>query len=237
MNPRLVGGRRFFKDLAVAAISPLLAVGGLSVVVAEGADNVPAANSLPSVDRAFLLGAALLLIAGRNMVTVADKLKELTGNKAFFQSKEQSDNIFLFHIIIIPPGWGYCELFLQKIKGDAISCAIVVIGEKTTKEALMAKMNCWDYKKCGRQQGGAKVSDLGLCPASTDTHFSGANNGKNGGRACWVISGTLCGGKVQGTYAAKSKNCLECDFYATVRKEEGPNFLSAMKLFNFSKAA
>jgi hypothetical protein len=81
------------------------------------------------------------------------------------------------------------------------------------------------------------VADLGLCPAATDTRFSGANNGKNGGRACWVISGTLCGGKIQGTYAAKSKNCLECDFYAVVKKEEGYDFLSAMKLFKMSKAA
>lgn len=101
----------------------------------------------------------------------------------------------------------------------------------------MAKTNCWEHKKCGRQPGGAKVEELGLCPAATEERYQGANNGEYGGRACWVISGTLCGGKLQGTYAAKSKNCLECDFYIAVRKEEGRDFLTAMQLLKMSLAA
>jgi hypothetical protein len=88
----------------------------------------------------------------------------------------------------------------------------------------MAKQNCWEFKKCGREQGGAKVSELGECPASVEKRTDGINNGKNGGRACWAISGTLCGGKVQGTYAAKEGNCLNCEFYQIVQKEEKPEF-------------
>jgi hypothetical protein len=87
----------------------------------------------------------------------------------------------------------------------------------------MSKLNCWEFKKCGREQGGAKVSDLGVCAASIETSANGINNGKNGGRACWVISGTLCGGKVQGTFASKLSNCLECEFYKLVGQEEGSN--------------
>jgi hypothetical protein len=50
------------------------------------------------------------------------------------------------------------------------------------------------------------------------------HGGKNGGRACWVVAGTLCGGEVQGKFAAKFGSCERCDFYDSVRKEEFPKF-------------
>jgi len=81
--------------------------------------------------------------------------------------------------------------------------------------------NCWDFKKCGRQPGGNRVAELGVCPAATEKKADGLNGGLNGGRICWVLSGTFCGGKVQGTYAEKLGNCLECDFYRQVRAEGG----------------
>jgi hypothetical protein len=28
------------------------------------------------------------------------------------------------------------------------------------------KLNCWEVKKCGREPGGVKVKELGVCPAS-----------------------------------------------------------------------
>jgi hypothetical protein len=92
------------------------------------------------------------------------------------------------------------------------------------------KQNCWEFKKCGREPGGAKESQLGVCPAATADRVDGVNSGKNGGRACWAVSGTLCGGKVQGTFATKVANCLECDFYQTVGKEEGANHESAKEI-------
>lgn len=87
----------------------------------------------------------------------------------------------------------------------------------------MAKTNCWENKKCGREPGGAKAVELGVCAAATDTRLNGVHDGKNAGRACWVVSGTLCGGKVQGTYANKLGNCATCLFYKIVRVEEGAN--------------
>jgi len=42
----------------------------------------------------------------------------------------------------------------------------------------------------------------------------------NAGRACWVVAGTNCGGRVQGTFAEKEKNCLNCEFYMLVCEEE-----------------
>jgi hypothetical protein len=84
-------------------------------------------------------------------------------------------------------------------------------------------LNCWQVKKCGREPGGLKAAELGVCPATTETAVHGANGGHNGGRACWAIAGTLCGGKAQGSYAMKLSNCLHCEFYHQVATEEGPN--------------
>jgi hypothetical protein len=85
-------------------------------------------------------------------------------------------------------------------------------------------LNCWEAKGCGRQPGGANTGSLGVCPAATCNKATGINHGTFGGRACWAIGGTLCGGKVQGTFASKMVNCLECDFYRDVRAEEGSEF-------------
>ena len=86
--------------------------------------------------------------------------------------------------------------------------------------ASMARINCWDFKKCGREPGGDKADELGVCPATELTTVNGVNMGKNGGRSCWAIAGTLCGGKVQGVFAEKIANCATCDFYNKVLNEE-----------------
>ncbi len=92
------------------------------------------------------------------------------------------------------------------------------------------KQNCWEFKNCGRQFGGPKAHELGVCPAASEVKLNGANSGKNGGRACWVIAGTLCGGKVQGTQAQKGQSCAVCDFFNLVIKEEGSSRNSHQEL-------
>ena len=95
----------------------------------------------------------------------------------------------------------------------------------------MSKANCWEVKKCGREVGGARVAELGACPAATESRLNGVHDGKNGGRACWVVAGTLCGGVVQGTFARKYTTCEVCPFYDGVRAEERGSFmLSAVLL-------
>jgi hypothetical protein len=96
----------------------------------------------------------------------------------------------------------------------------------------MAKLNCWEVKKCGRERGGTKASELGVCPASSEPRVNGTNGGKNGGSACWAISGSLCGGNVQGTFAAKVGNCLKCEFYQLVGAEEGANHESSRDILS-----
>ena len=87
------------------------------------------------------------------------------------------------------------------------------------------EQNCWEFKKCGRQPGGSKASELGTCPAATDKSCSGINGGKNGGRMCWAVTGTLCGGKVQGSFAQKRLSCTSCLFFAKVKEEESDRFV------------
>ena len=86
------------------------------------------------------------------------------------------------------------------------------------------KTNCWEFKKCGRQPGGAKELELGVCKASTNFTHNGVNGGKSAGRYCWKVAGTLCGGKVQGTFAEKMMNCAACEFFKMVKTEEGAAF-------------
>ena len=47
---------------------------------------------------------------------------------------------------------------------------------------LIVKLNCWEFMKCGRQPGGEKVDELGVCPASIEPRTDGTNSGKMGGR-------------------------------------------------------
>lgn len=73
----------------------------------------------------------------------------------------------------------------------------------------MSKINCWEFKKCGREAGGPKVGEMGVCPVHP-----------NNGRSCWLVAGTFCGGKVQGSAAQKLGNCAVCDFYVKVKARE-----------------
>ena len=81
---------------------------------------------------------------------------------------------------------------------------------------------------CGREPGGKNVEILGVCPAATDERLNGLHGGKNAGRACWVIAGTFCEGKVQGTFAQKYKDCSQCDFFRQVKIEEGSDYQTSL---------
>jgi len=94
----------------------------------------------------------------------------------------------------------------------------------------MTKLNCWEVKKCGREPGGARSRELDVCQAATEKRLDRINEGKNAGRTCWAVSGTLCGGKVQGSFAAKMSTCMECEFYKQVKNEEGANLVGVKKI-------
>lgn len=94
------------------------------------------------------------------------------------------------------------------------------------------KQNCWEFKKCEREPGGALADERGICPAATEERLDGVHEGKCSGRACWLVAGTFCGGKAQGVFAQKYDTCKTCDFYKKVLEEEAGGFeltLSLMK--------
>lgn len=83
------------------------------------------------------------------------------------------------------------------------------------------KKNCWEFFNCGCEPGGSKTKEFGVCPASTESVVNGVNNGKNGGRSCWAVPGTLCEGVAQrGPIEQKLFDCLNCAFYKQTVEEE-----------------
>jgi eukaryotic-like serine/threonine-protein kinase len=96
--------------------------------------------------------------------------------------------------------------------------------DNITKGVDMDKLNCWEYTRCGRQPGGVNVSEFGICPAAMEKKANGFNDGKNAGRVCWTIANTLGDRKVDRTIVEKLGNCMECDFFKLVSRQEGFNF-------------
>jgi len=68
----------------------------------------------------------------------------------------------------------------------------------------MKRKNCWEFMKCGRELGGENASELGICPVALPETFDGI--------PCWLVAGTFCNDEVQGTFARKMVNCMDCDF-------------------------
>ena len=91
------------------------------------------------------------------------------------------------------------------------------------------KLNCWEFKNCGREPGGSKVDDYGVCPATIEMKGDGINSGTCGGRICWAVSGTYCRGEIQGIFATKITSCSRCDFFHLVDQEEKNSLKEAEK--------
>lgn len=76
------------------------------------------------------------------------------------------------------------------------------------------KINCWEYNKCGREPGGERANELGVCPASTEKKLDGIHGGTNAGRTCWVVAANACACGQQ-----DRQQCASCDFYKIVERE------------------
>jgi hypothetical protein len=81
-------------------------------------------------------------------------------------------------------------------------------------------INCWEFKKCGREPNGINAYALGVCPVSTYDRLNGVHNGKNGGRCCWLFHGAFsCGMENQKKIPEEPTKCSKCDFYILVKEE------------------
>jgi hypothetical protein len=83
------------------------------------------------------------------------------------------------------------------------------------------KQNCWEFRQCGRGPGGLKADQFGICPAALDSATDGLLGGKNRGRVCWAVMGTLCAGTPATTFAQKRRLCRTCQFFQKVKAEQG----------------
>jgi len=59
-------------------------------------------------------------------------------------------------------------------------------------------IRCWEIKGCRKE----------TCLAYNDKDFR-----------CWLMVGTLCGGKVQGEFARKYETCFECEVFKIISEE------------------
>ena len=98
------------------------------------------------------------------------------------------------------------------------------------------KQNCWEVNRCGRGPADSQDSQREPCPAATERRLNGVHGGTNSGRACWVVAGTSCGGKVQGTHAARHEVCEQCAFYQQVAREEGAGLQRSLSLLSRLKS-
>lgn len=87
-----------------------------------------------------------------------------------------------------------------------------------------SRLNCWDFMGC------AIGAPDRACPAARACVLDGVHGGRNAGRLCWAVGGTLCGGAVQGSPEEKRRACRGCDFYRAVLREEGRDFVRAYLL-------
>jgi hypothetical protein len=80
------------------------------------------------------------------------------------------------------------------------------------------KLNCWEFKNCGREKGGLMVSVLGECPVAGAMDHDGQNDGIAAGRVCWTIKCT--GNRLAGAGLGPGHNCHACEFYRRVIHEQ-----------------
>jgi len=104
---------------------------------------------------------------------------------------------------------------------DIRQWALIIVQKKAGAQS--AKMNCWDFKRCNSNTGNDRIKKSDVCPVFSKTALDGINGGKNGGRSCWLIPGTLCGSRIQRAIIPKSIACRLCDFKRHVLREENPH--------------
>jgi hypothetical protein len=86
---------------------------------------------------------------------------------------------------------------------------------------MTRKLNCWEFRKCGREKGGLMADVLGECPVSTVMKYDGLNDGIGAGRACWIANDFRCRGVGNGPLRVIS--CQNCEFYKRVIFEQEEN--------------
>jgi len=80
------------------------------------------------------------------------------------------------------------------------------------------KLNCWQFKNCGREKGGLMSKTLGVCPVALAMRCDGQNHGIAGGRVCWTLRNS--GNRLTRSGICAAPSCHTCEFYRRVLYEE-----------------
>ncbi|MEJ2684994.1 MAG: hypothetical protein P8Z71_11440 [Candidatus Sulfobium sp.] len=198
-----------------------------------------AIDMTPLIEETLAIGGALEERIRRRDITLTEALEsaismEETGAEAYFQETlrgESTDSALNYVKRFYQDSMHHADL-IRNFKNSLQQNRTVV---QPVMEDSLSKLNCWEFKGCGRQPGGIHESDLGSCPVTMEKNLDGVHDGLAAGRACWVVAGTLCRGKVQGTFAQEVTQCEACDFYRKIRSEECSSFLPPAELLSKMK--
>jgi len=87
----------------------------------------------------------------------------------------------------------------QEKMANCRQCNVYEMNTKARKTStprqLVSNVTCWEMKNCPADRRNS-------CPAYPES-----------GGECWMVTGTQCGGKEQGTYQEKMVNCRKCEVY------------------------
>jgi rubrerythrin len=194
-----------------------------------------AIDMLPLIQETLRIGELIEKKIGMRQITLEEALDlsiemEETGAEAYFQNVmrgESTDNALNYIKRFYTDSKHHADLIREFKEALELKRA----GTRRRAAAGNSKSNCWEFKRCGRQPAGIYEHGLGVCPVTLERRLDGIHDGVSAGRACWVVAGTMCCGEIQGTFAQKFGDCRKCDFYGSVREEEGDLFRSSSELF------
>ena len=100
----------------------------------------------------------------------------------------------------------------QEKMANCRKCNVYEMNTKTKGSSaprqLTSSVTCWEMKNCPTDRRNS-------CPAYPES-----------GSECWMVTGTQCGGKEQGTYQEKMANCRKCDVYKAAHNNSSQARLS-----------
>ena len=80
----------------------------------------------------------------------------------------------------------------------------------------MFKPQCWEVMKCNNQTN---------CVVAINVKYHNLHDGKNAGRACWLVAGTFSKDKSnKNSCINKVSTCMNCNFFAMVQEQEQLSF-------------
>ena len=88
-------------------------------------------------------------------------------------------------------------------------------------KSTTTKLNCWQFKNCGREPGGILAKIHGECLVARTMKFDGLNDGIGAGRACWMVHNSVC--RQAMNLSGPVDPCHTCDFYKRVVFEQEEN--------------